>query len=96
MDRGFACSSALSEWLPNQYFLEKVQVKETLALCPGTVILFVKQNTQLLAGGAQSPCSVLQELVKGPTEPLTQKDHCGYPSGPTSPFTMVFSQERLL
>ncbi|DAA28753.1 TPA: hypothetical protein BOS_6607 [Bos taurus] len=59
------------------------------------MILFVKQCVQLLAGGAQSPCSVLQELVKGPTELLTQKDHCGDPSGPTSPFTVVFTQKHL-
>lgn len=70
-------------------------MKEILALSPETVILLVKQYIQLLAGGAQGPSSVFQELVKGSTELLTQKDHCGYPSGPTSPSPMVIALERL-
>lgn len=67
-----------------------------LALSPGTLILLVKQDTQLLAGGAQCACCVLQELLKGPAELLTQKDHCGCPSGPAGPFPMVMAQECLL
>lgn len=72
------------------------RINKILALCPSALILLVEQSIQLLTGGVQGPCSMLQELTKGPTEPLTQKDHCGYPSGPTSSLTMVSAQECLL